>query len=298
MMKRTTVVGALAVGLLLSTAAYGQTLVWHDPWLNWDIWNNTGQLVNDFEIVVDNGNFTLDPNDPGQVFMGGWTGFTTYTTGTDTVLSWSGQNVGAGGVAHLGGWMEDSGPILDAYWTLDGVRVGGAIAIPYELTGVWYGPDPAPDPNWPPAGPGEEGIFMALETSSAAMEELGTNQAYRMSGIRTWSDLDAGGIGLHDLTTGLNLNGDPRLAGKETEPSETEFFLIDSFFDVFVDITPNIGPQWESLLYSQVDLVDTSGVLPPVPVVRFWNLNPQTPEPGTLSLLVLGGLALLRRRRN
>ena len=68
--------GALA---LAASAAQGvvkePTVVWHDPWLNWDFLNNTGVNVNDLEIVVDNPNFNPNSGDPTQVNMGPWNQF-------------------------------------------------------------------------------------------------------------------------------------------------------------------------------------------------------------------------------
>ena len=43
----------------IGTAVLGQTApLFHDPWLNWDFVNFTGQPVNDFEIVVETPNWS------------------------------------------------------------------------------------------------------------------------------------------------------------------------------------------------------------------------------------------------
>jgi len=56
----------------------------------------------------------------------------------------------------------------------------------------------------------------------------------------------------------------------------------------------DLGPQRESLLVA--DIIDGTGAT----IGRFWNLNPQCPEPGTFVLVGLGLAALvvrLRRKR-
>ena len=67
---------------------------------------------------------------------------------------------------------------------------------------------------------------------------------------------------------------------------------IDSFFDVYLDTVPQdfLGPQYESLLHAEV--LNQGNV-----IGQFWNLNPQSPEPATMLLLVLGALGVLRRRQ-
>ncbi len=57
---------------------------------------------------------------------------------------------------------------------------------------------------------------------------------------------------------------------------------IDSFFDVFTDLSPDGGATW----------------LPDLAAGTTGHRLTLLPEPATLSLLVLGGLALLRRRRS
>ena len=59
------------------------------------------------------------------------------------------------------------------------------------------------------------------------------------------------------------------------------------------DIGEFVSPDYESLLIADVFVAGRES-----PIGRFWNLNPQTPEPSTLSLLALGGLAMIRRRRS
>jgi hypothetical protein len=59
--------------------------------------------------------------------------------------------------------------------------------------------------------------------------------------------------------------------------------VADSFFDIFVEIDVDGGGGG-------------GGVLPDVPLVKMTMTGIHTPEPGTLVMVVLGGLALLARR--
>jgi hypothetical protein len=67
---------------------------------------------------------------------------------------------------------------------------------------------------------------------------------------------------------------------------------VESFFDVYLDPIPpeEASPEYEALLHAKV--INQGQV-----VGEFWNLNPQSPEPGTLVLLSLGAVAMLRKRR-
>jgi len=61
-------------------------------------------------------------------------------------------------------------------------------------------------------------------------------------------------------------------------------------------IPENVSPDFESLLIADVVVLDPDGNQ--TSVGRFWNLNPQSPEPGTVTLLAVGAcVAMLRRRK-
>lgn len=268
-----------------------QQSVFHDPFLNWDFVDFTGVDANDFEIVVTRPNWT-----PSQVYTGFFPAFATRPDPDSggTILSWSGNSVAPGGIAHVGAAMTGSGPILDAYWTKDGQKAGPSIAVVYERTQIF------------PLLGGSEAIAMNLQVAPRFNGTAG------LANIRTFSDLPATLLGLDDLTRNL----DPRLqmpplseletvpteliafslTGVETRPLQAVSVLpatsptMDSFFDVFVDITPNIGPAFESLLTADIVVFNPSENLWQ-PIGRFWNLNPQSPEPASLTLVCMGGLA-------
>ncbi len=255
--------------------AAGQSTVDHEPWLNWDFF--VPQLdVNDIHVVVENDGFV-----PEEVYVdpaiSGWDyqGEDNSATG-GTVLSWglpAGQLLNPGGVVHMGAYLRGAGRITEAYWTLDGQRVA-QIPIIYELTRVVF-PDTTPPE-----------LLMRLQTTQAFIDETGSEVS--LDGIRTWMDIPAGELGLGDINGALDLDS---LDSWETTPSATSGIVQpDSFFDVFVGLPQNTGPEFEGLLYADVLVVGAV-------VGRFWNLNQQCPEPATLGLLGLGGLAVLRRRR-
>jgi hypothetical protein len=288
---------ALGTALMLTVngqSALAQQSIFHDPFLNWDFVNFTGGDANDFEIVVATPSWT-----PPQVYTGFFPNFTTHPDpgSGGTVLSWSGNSVPAGEVAHVGAAMMGSGKILDAYWTKDGLKVGPSIAIVYERTQVF----PMPDRS--------EVVAMNLQVAPSFLGNAG------LTNIRTFSDIPANMLGLDDLTQALDprLNEPPlselatiptelvslSLSGVETRPLQPVSPLptADSFFDVFVDITTNIGPMFESLLTADV-VVFNPDVGSWQPIGRFWNLNPQSPEPATVALLAIAApLALSMRRR-
>ncbi len=260
--------------LVLSASAAAQP-VWHDPWLNWDFMNTTGLTAHDIDIIVESPNFY-----PSEVYQGQFPHFGTITDDfdgdgdDDTKLHWWSHDVLPGEWVHIGAGLQGSGSVIDAYWTdAAGNKIGTAQPIVYELTRVE--PDPAGGGN----------IFMQLETTSQFFLE-NPGSLVELRNIRTFMDLPAELLGLADINESLDLSA---LSLYETTPTPSQVFLVDSFFDVFVGFSNNIGPQWESLLVGDLFWNGTW-------IGGFWNLNPQSPEPATLALLALGALFTLRRR--
>jgi len=287
----------VALTILVTTTVYGQAGdIFHDPFLNWDFINFTGSTANDFEIIVENPNF---------VPIGHFDGYATPPPGyanrfptygpvqgdfdgdgdQDTKISWSGSNVAPNQLIHVGLGMQGSGPILDAYWTNNGQKINGSIAITYELTRVR-----------PSLTGGDGEISMLLSIAPSFFHDPGATVGW--SNIRTFSNLPAVQLGLDDINAQLDLDllsrfeTLPRMQGPNGPviPRDETIPGASSFFDVFVDVSPNISPQFESLLVA--DVVQNGQV-----IGRFWNLNPQSPEPATIALLGLGGASLLARRR-
>lgn len=289
-----------AISVLGAATAFGQAgEVFHDPFLNWDFINFTGLQANDFEIIVNNPNFVPNGHFDGYGTPppGYANKFPNFSTSQgdfdndgdmDTKISWSGANVDPNQKIHVGLGLKGSGPVLDAYWTKDGKKIDGSIAITRELTRV--------RPN-PTGGPGEIGMLLAIAPGFFRDNPAGTEAGW--TNIRTFSNLPADLLGLADINDQLDLG---QLTRFETQPrmlgpngpiiplDQHNMMRTDSFFDVFVDISPNLNPQFEALLVA--DVVNQGRV-----IGRFWNLNPQSPEPATMSVLGLGALMLLRRRR-
>ena len=303
-MKRNLVVGILVcfVGIASVTSpAWG---VYHDPWLNWDFWNFTGNVANDFHIVVESGTFSPDPL-KGEVLIG--VPFPNFSVShvyydnngdLDTILAWSGANVPTplnplvplpGEVAHIGAYMKDSGKILAAYWTSNGVQQGLPLAISYELTEIR-----------PMSSPAE--VHMQLQMPKSFFDSHPSEYA-GWTNIRTFINIPATELNLADLNRTLNLDTlvaehggmevTPREGGPLGAPITGPIMVnAESFFDVYLGTIEEEyqGPQYESLLVA-------TALDPSVPIGMFWNLNPQSPEPATLALLGLGAVATLIRRR-
>ncbi len=296
---------AVLAGVLAFAAPAAQgkepTVVWHDPWLNWDFFNNTGGMVNDFAIIVDNENFNPDPNDPSEVLKG--MPFSTFQVipgdydgdgDPDTMLKWiakdAAENLPAGGKAHGGLYMKGSGLVLDAYWTLNCNKVGNSTAITYERTKIIGDPE----------------VHMELIIAPGFYADpLNSGKEAGWTHIRTFVNIPASLLDLPQLNETLSLDwlaSQPGVMEVTPKNGETGVPILygdeilrgapDSFFDVFLaEIDPAFANQgYEALLHAEV--LNQGGV-----VGEFWNLNPQSPEPATLSLLALGGVSLLARRR-
>lgn len=289
-----------ALTLTWGSLAIAQQSIFHDPWLNWDFINYTNLEANDFEIVVARPNWT-----PPQVYTGFFPNFTTRPDpgSGGTILSWSGNGVPPGGIAHIGAAMQGSGRILGAHWTRDGLPIGEPLAIIYELTQIF----PLPDLS--------EAVVMNLQVAPSFAGTAG------LTNIRTFRDLPAELLDLDDLTSALDPHlQTPPLNMHETIPTELISLdlvggspivvtqplqpvsvlppptMIDSFFDVFVDVTTNRGAAFESLLTADVVAFDQSLNIWR-PIGRFWNLNPQSPEPATFVLLGIMGICGVVVRR-
>lgn len=299
-MVRGRTLGAVFIVLMFAPAVQGE-VIWHDPWLNWDFINQNpiGVTipVNDFAVIVDATNWV-----PQEQWAAPFQNFQT-TAGDydadgdmDTMCKWSmnvGEFVQPNEIAHGGLYMKGSGLVLDAYWTLDCNKVYVSTPVTYELTEIRGEPEVHMHLNMAP------GYFNDPEQPGYPYAEAG------WTNIRTFVNIPAELLGLEDLNRELDLD---LFADYEVTPIDAETGLPisptdqiwryegESFFDVFLsEIDPEYAsPEYEALLHA--DVITPGGARQQM-VGEFWNLNPQSPEPGTLSLLALAGLALLRRRR-
>ena len=305
------VVGAL---LFLAVPVARGVVVWHDPYLNWHLNNYTCQVVNDLSIIVDNPNGLFNPNllDPGQVWAAPFLNVQRFDGDfdgdgdSDTKIRYSGANVPCflvdpvNGWAHGGLFMSGSGRVLDAYWTVDGVKVGASIPVTYELTEIRGDPE----------------VHMHLEITPGFFEDP-EYHGYEVgwTEMRTFVNLPEDLLGLEDLNPDLDLStlaayevfpeygqpGLPGTTGVQILPGDVNYddFPAESFFDVFLDVIPPefSSPDYEALLVATVVGPDPDPLNENIVYGQFWNLNPQSPEPATMLLLGVGGAALLRRRR-
>ncbi|MHC4986799.1 MAG: PEP-CTERM sorting domain-containing protein [Planctomycetota bacterium] len=212
--------------------------------------------------------------------------------------------VPGGALAHGGLFMAGSGNILDAYWTLGGVKVGASLPVTYELTEIRMDTLVSE-------------VHMQLQLGDMFFDDaLNTDLVAGWTNIRTFVSIPAAELDLPDINRTLNealyagfqvtpFLGQPGLPGSTGVPIlPTDTFLYgdfppDSFFDVFLgEILPAFqGPDYESLLIADVIVAPVNDPTNFTVVGEFWNLNPQSPEPATMGLLAIGGVAVLRRRR-
>ena len=96
-----------------------------------------------------------------------------------------------------------------------------------------------------------------------------------------------------DMPVGVNIRESPTKASKGGTSCVPVpgGYQLDSFFDIFTELSVDDGMTWWPVVSRSMDGGQTwsDGELP----MRIET----TPEPATLSLLVLGGAAMLRRRR-
>ena len=310
-MRRIHAVTAVLVVALAASAsqAVPPLSLFHDPYLNWDFANNTGITVDDLEIVVDDPTFSPNLADPNEVWSDLFTSVSLTNTDhdadgdQDTVVRFFNGVVPPGVLAHGGLFMAGSGNILDAYWTLGGAKVGASLPVTYELTEIRMN--------------GVNEVHMQLQLGDMFFDDLDNDGLVAgWTNIRTWVNIPADELDLEDINRDLiegSITGDsvspflgqPGIPGSSGVPILLgDTFLYgdyppDSFFDVFLAEIPDAfrGPNFESLLIADVIVAPANDPTNFTVVGEFWNLNPQSPEPATMGLLALGGVAVLRRKR-
>ena len=130
--------------------------------------------------------------------------------------------------------------------------------------------------------------------------------------IRTFVNIPAAELDLADLNSGLDLSAlsayevtpkDGGAGGTDILPGDYIWRTsVDSFFDVFLANIPQekSNNNYEALLVAEVweQAPGQSAVPPPTQLGTFWNLNPQSPEPATVLVLVLGLVPMLFLKRH
>ncbi len=175
--------------------------------------------------------------------------------------------------------MRGFGALLDAHWTdINGNKIGQSIAAPEEITQII------------PSGSAE--VVMVLQFPKAFYDEDPENKEAGLLNIRTWKNLPAALLDLPDINIDLDLNALPNEVVADPTSIPLGVYHSGNTFSVSLGMIEDefIGPEYESLLYADIQ---NAGQI----IGRFWNINPQSPEPATLVLLSIGGAAMLRRKR-
>jgi hypothetical protein len=291
-MKRYLLLFAVLAVALVAGRAWGQippptgAPIRHDPWLNWDFFNLTGQDAFDLDIVVDSPTFV-----PPQWWADAFPNIQIFNNqpAGDTTIRFFGGVVPPGAPAHGGVYMAGSGIVRDAYWTdAAGQKLGLSLPIIYEQTRIDLIPDV----------PGTAAVWMELQVAPGFFAD-NPDMMVGMTDVQTFMNIPSDMLGLEDLNRDLDL---AELAPYMAQaPFDIPLGMLndDEVFEVFLGTTRQLGGKWESLLTGNVWFGPGDSV-PPTQGGIFWNLNPQSPEPVTLVGLGIGAVGLvryLRRRR-
>ncbi len=177
---------------------------------------------------------------------------------------------------------------------------GGTLEI--VLQDIVYQALATPPPAQTPVGPNEQEDFQSTLTATANIKFLGSPLGpvpFALSGPATWMAYNKVGnttgtfaveiismslSGMVDVPvlgpTQIILRENPNLASMgETTITDIGggLYHIDSFFDVFAEASPDGGNSW-------IAAEDSVHIV-------------LVPEPATLGLFLVGGLAILRRKR-
>ncbi|HVP12348.1 MAG TPA: PEP-CTERM sorting domain-containing protein [Phycisphaerae bacterium] len=259
-MNRSVLIAVLTAALA-ATSAQAQPSVRNTYW-NFDVVNHTGTWANDFHVEVQG----VDPNQVSDYYTpGGWTVAEGGGSGyTDVDWDGPGAYVAAGATEHFGMGFHDNAVVTGTTmnWTQDGVSIGSTGPARSKWT-IWEGGSWDVDNTvWNDFG---SAIWVKRRVNTSGM-------------IINLNDLQ---VGDPLWITGTWLDTTPmRLLSGQSTPTHTWVWqlAIPSYvmmYEIYGDVGGQIGQLEATWLTGAVVL----------------------PEPATgVMLLVLGGLALLRRR--
>ena len=256
-MKRTCC--CLVVGLSC-LFLFSASPVWADTTVSTVFTNHTGVSVNDFHYDLNGLYNVISTNvaQDGNVFQSE----ATTQDATDTYLDFTNGVVGNGQSATIAVTVGgNSWSARSANWTLGGVYAGNAYAP------MSYAGNPATAQQWV--------ITLDNKDIPSAGRLLVSNLKFAV----TTTEFNASTI----TTNGLSFG-----------PPESPFIIEPGDYTTFT--VPTSGPSDPFVVADwDINYVDSGGNIIPYTEGHF--TAEATPEPATLSLLALGGLAILRSRR-
>lgn len=150
-MKKVMSIVALFAAVVMATTLSAQPTNIQDWLWNFNVWNNTGQTANDFEVALCGTN-SLEIN---HVYTGSYPNYSIANSGGCEIITWTGNTTPNGGSAHFGvevNYAAVSSVALN--WTLNGAPIGPPVQSVQNDYGMIYDvpfetvTNPGPSPVW------------------------------------------------------------------------------------------------------------------------------------------------------